>query len=134
MSSAHLFPFQWCALFCSGTPCAHLCVCMSVVLAVIEEGNWLTLMDTDIEFPEDGFDAVVCLGNSFAHLPDSDGSQAQHRRALRNFADAVKPGGILLIDHRNYDAIIDTGTVFVVSCFWGTGCKVCSQFGTLESA
>lgn len=45
-------------------------------IAVIEEGNWLTLQDdiADIkEVPEEGFDAVICLGNSFAHLPDITG-------------------------------------------------------------
>lgn len=31
------------------------------------------------------------------------------RQALRNFEKCVKPGGLLLIDHRNYDDIIDTG-------------------------
>lgn len=45
-------------------------------ITVIEEGNWLTLQDdiADIkEVPEEGFDAVICLGNSFAHLPDITG-------------------------------------------------------------
>lgn len=40
--------------------------------AVIEEANWLTL-EQDLEKPGDGFDAVICLGNSFAHLPDFKG-------------------------------------------------------------
>ena len=31
------------------------------------------------------------------------------RLALKNFAKMVKPGGILLIDHRNYDSILDKG-------------------------
>ncbi|XP_076061131.1 glycine N-methyltransferase isoform X2 [Oratosquilla oratoria] len=74
---------------------------------VIEEANWLTLMD-DIE-GAGKYDAVVCLGNSFAHLPDVSGDQSEHRLALRNFAGMVKPGGILLIDHRNYDYIVDKG-------------------------
>lgn len=39
---------------------------------VIEEANWLTL-EQDLEKPGDGFDAVICLGNSFAHLPDFKG-------------------------------------------------------------
>ena len=29
--------------------------------------------------------------------------------ALKNLASMVKPGGILLIDHRNYDSILDNG-------------------------
>lgn len=40
--------------------------------SVIEEANWLTLQE-DIQKPGDGFDAVICLGNSFAHLPDFKG-------------------------------------------------------------
>lgn len=38
----------------------------------IEEANWLTLTE-DVQKPGDGFDAVICLGNSFAHLPDFKG-------------------------------------------------------------
>ncbi|XP_071542525.1 glycine N-methyltransferase isoform X1 [Panulirus ornatus] len=74
---------------------------------VIEEANWLTLTE-DIE-GMDSFDAVVCLGNSFAHLPDISGDQSEHKLALKNFSRMVKPGGILLIDHRNYDYIVDKG-------------------------
>lgn len=32
-----------------------------------------------------------------------------HRQALANFERCVKPGGLLLIDHRNYDYIMRTG-------------------------
>lgn len=32
-----------------------------------------------------------------------------YRRAIRNFEKCAKPGGLLLIDHRNYDYIINTG-------------------------
>lgn len=39
---------------------------------VIDEANWLTLSE-DIQKPGEGFDAVICLGNSFAHLPDFKG-------------------------------------------------------------
>lgn len=42
------------------------------LFAVIEEANWLMLQE-DIQKPGDGFDAVICLGNSFAHLPDFKG-------------------------------------------------------------
>ncbi len=57
-----------------------------------------------------GFDAVLCLGNSFAHMLDSFGDQREQKRAIQNFKDCVKPGGLLLIDHRNYDNIIDSGS------------------------
>jgi glycine N-methyltransferase len=47
---------------------------------VIEEANWLSLVkDLQDVVPEGGFDAVVCLGNSFAHLPDWHGDQRDHR-------------------------------------------------------
>ncbi|XP_067312122.1 glycine N-methyltransferase isoform X1 [Pseudorasbora parva] len=75
---------------------------------VIEEANWLTLPE-DVTKPGDGFDAVICLGNSFAHLPDFKGDQSDQKLALQNIASMVKPGGILIIDHRNYDYILETG-------------------------
>uniref|UniRef100_A0A8C3G089 Glycine N-methyltransferase n=1 Tax=Cyclopterus lumpus TaxID=8103 RepID=A0A8C3G089_CYCLU len=75
---------------------------------VIEEANWLTLSE-DIQKPGPGFDAVICLGNSFAHLPDFKGDQSDQKLALQNIASMVRPGGILIIDHRNYDFILETG-------------------------
>lgn len=85
---------------------------------VIEEGNWMSLVDDVAKLqgqlsPSSGgqFDAVICLGNSFAHLPDFDGNLHNQRRALENFIQLVKPGGILVIDHRNYDEIIRTGQI-----------------------
>uniref|UniRef100_UPI00358F977E glycine N-methyltransferase n=1 Tax=Myxine glutinosa TaxID=7769 RepID=UPI00358F977E len=75
---------------------------------VIEEANWLTLQH-DIEKFGDGFDAVICLGNSFAHLPDFKGDQMSHNLALKNIVGMVRPGGVVIIDHRNYDFILATG-------------------------
>lgn len=51
------------------------------------------------------FDAVICLGNSFTHLFD----EADRRRALAEFYAALKHDGILIIDQRNYDTILDDG-------------------------
>ena len=84
-----------------------------LILIEIEEANWLTLKDDleDVKKPEGGFDAVICLGNSFAHLPDFHGNQQNQKIALHDFREMVKPGGILVIDHRNYDEIIRTGQV-----------------------
>lgn len=76
---------------------------------VIEEANWLTLYDDIQPLIGDGFDAVMCLGNSFAHLLDNYGDQREQIQAIRNFEKCVKPGGLLLIDHRNYDNIMNTG-------------------------
>lgn len=76
---------------------------------MIEEANWLTV-DEDIKpILGGGFDAVMCLGNSFAHMLDSFGDQREQKRAIQNFKACTKPGGLLLIDHRNYDYIINTG-------------------------
>jgi len=82
------------------------------MFAVIEEGNWVSLVD-DVKRFNGGeqFDAVMCLGNSFAHLPDFEGDLLNQRRALRNFKALLKPGGILVIDHRNYDEILTSGQV-----------------------
>lgn len=76
---------------------------------VIEEANWLTVHDDIAPLIGDGFDAVLCLGNSFAHMLDAFGDQREQKQAICNFEKCVKPGGILLIDHRNYDNIMDTG-------------------------
>lgn len=89
---------------------------------VIEEANWLTLPD-DLVKPADagGFDAVICLGNSFSHLPDSrDAPGSTHRRAIANFREMLKPGGFLVIDHRNYDHILDHGTTPTHSIYYNS--------------
>ncbi|MGF1543761.1 MAG: class I SAM-dependent methyltransferase [Parvularculaceae bacterium] len=51
------------------------------------------------------FDAVVCLGNSFTLLFD----EQDRRRALAEFYAALKHDGLLILDQRNYDAILDVG-------------------------
>ncbi len=51
------------------------------------------------------FDAIICLGNSFTHLHD----EQDRRRALAEFYAALKHDGILIIDQRNYDVILDDG-------------------------
>ncbi|KAI4463839.1 glycine n-methyltransferase [Holotrichia oblita] len=84
-------------------------LCLKLIL-VIEEANWLTLYEDIEQHIGDGFDAVICLGNSFAHMMDIYGDQREQRLAIKNFEKCVKPGGLLLIDHRNYDYIIATGS------------------------
>lgn len=83
---------------------------LSLVFAVIEEANWLTLHEDLKEYKgNEGFDAIVCMGNSFAHLPDFTGDQHDQRLAIANFHNLLKPGGCLIIDHRNYDYILENG-------------------------
>jgi SAM-dependent methyltransferase len=49
------------------------------------------------------FDAVICLGNSFTHLF----SEHDRRKALAEFYSALRHDGLLVLDQRNYDAILD---------------------------
>lgn len=86
--------------------------------AAIEEANWLTLYDDIQDQIQTGFDAVICLGNSFAHLMDATAEQREHKRAIKNFEKCLKPGGILLIDHRNYDNILETGATPAKSIYY----------------
>jgi len=51
------------------------------------------------------YDAIICLGNSFTHLHD----EADRRRALAEFYAALKHDGVLILDQRNYDAMLDEG-------------------------
>merc|ERR1712193_111679 len=75
---------------------------------VIKEGNWLTLKK-DVPVPGFGFDAIICMGNSFPNLMDEEGDLRNQKIAIKNFYDMLKPGGILIIDHRNYDYILKNG-------------------------
>jgi glycine/sarcosine N-methyltransferase len=50
------------------------------------------------------FDAVICLGNSLPHLL----SPVDLAAALADFADCLRPGGLLVIQNRNFDAVMQT--------------------------
>jgi SAM-dependent methyltransferase len=49
-----------------------------------------------------GFDALLCLGNSLPHLL----TDAELAAALGDFAACLRPGGLLLIQNRNFDAVL----------------------------
>ena len=51
---------------------------------------------------EGTFDAVTCLGNSLPHLPDD----ASLRACLADFHAVTRPGGVLVIQNRNYDRVL----------------------------
>ena len=70
-----------------------------VMQSVHADWRWLN-RDVDGKF-----DAVICLGNSFTHLFKEN----DRRRALAEFYAALKHDGLLIIDQRNYDNILDNG-------------------------
>jgi len=51
------------------------------------------------------FDALLCLGNSLPHLL----TPVDLAIALFDFAACLRPGGLLLIQNRNFDAVLASG-------------------------
>jgi SAM-dependent methyltransferase len=51
------------------------------------------------------YDAVICLGNSFSHLFTTD----DQLKSLAAFYHCLKPFGVLVTDHFNYDRIFKFG-------------------------
>jgi len=49
-----------------------------------------------------GFDAVLCLGNSLPHALSAEDLNA----ALLDFSRCLRPGGLLLVQNRNFDAVL----------------------------
>lgn len=70
-----------------------------VIRTVQADWRWL---NKDLR---ESYDAIVCLGNSFTHLHD----ETDRRKALAEFYAMLKHDGILILDQRNYDAILDNG-------------------------
>jgi SAM-dependent methyltransferase len=70
-----------------------------VLRTVLTDWRWLT---RDIR---ERYDAVLCLGNSFPHLF----AEAERRKVLAEFYAALKHDGLLVLDQRNYDAILEGG-------------------------
>lgn len=49
------------------------------------------------------YDAIICLGNSFTHLF----SERDRRKALAEFYAMLKHDGVLVLDQRHYDVMLD---------------------------
>jgi SAM-dependent methyltransferase len=49
-----------------------------------------------------GFDAVLCLGNSLPHVA----SEQDLKKALQDFKELLRPGGMLLLQMRNFDLVM----------------------------
>lgn len=63
--------------------------------------DWRTLSE-DIDGT---YDAILCLGNAFTHLF----SEEERVQALGQFRKVLRPGGLLVLDQRNYDSMLDDG-------------------------
>ena len=70
--------------------------------ARLVEAQWTSLSEA---FPGEKFDAIVCLGNAFTHLFGDD----ERRKALGEIYGLLNNGGVAVIDHRNYDTMLDKG-------------------------
>jgi ubiquinone/menaquinone biosynthesis C-methylase UbiE len=66
------------------------------------QAEWTSLTNT---FPDERFDAVLCLGNAFTHLFE----EKDRIQALKEIHAVLGDDGIAIIDHRNYDMILDKG-------------------------
>jgi SAM-dependent methyltransferase len=67
----------------------------------VQQADWRSLSD---DVPGT-FDALVCLGNAFTHLFD----ESERVQSLAEFHKVLEPGGLVVIDQRNYDGILDEG-------------------------
>jgi SAM-dependent methyltransferase len=67
----------------------------------VQQADWRWLSDQ----VSGQFEALLCLGNAFTHLFSHD----ERVQALQQFHRILAPGGLAVIDQRNYDAILDEG-------------------------
>ena len=71
------------------------------------------------------FDAVLCVGNSLAHLPAGDDRVA----ALAAFAAVLAPGGRLLVDSHDWEAVHAEGSGLLDTPGAGYEWQVAERFG-----
>lgn len=53
-------------------------------------------------FGESQFDGLICLGNSLPHLLD----ETSLANALSDFRTVLKPGGLMILQNRNFDLVL----------------------------
>lgn len=63
----------------------------------LRQSDWLEL-DSQVLGT---FDAVLCLGSSLCHVFD----ESTRHEVLKRFRSLLKPGGLLIVDQRNFQAI-----------------------------
>ncbi|MEW6294716.1 MAG: class I SAM-dependent methyltransferase [Candidatus Diapherotrites archaeon] len=66
----------------------------------ITELDWRELEE---HFKQESFDAVLCLGNSLTYLF----KKADQLKTLKNFFFILRKKGVLIIDERNYQYVLD---------------------------
>ena len=69
-------------------------------------GDWLDLSSASVKHPAEGYDVILCIGNSFTALPDFEGEFRTQIKALENYKKLLKVGGMLIVDHYNYDYLL----------------------------
>jgi glycine/sarcosine N-methyltransferase len=75
---------------------------LNVKLEGAETVEWA---DLDTFYGAEHFDGLLCLGNAFTHLFEHEA----RIESLKAMFRSLKPGGVLALDHRNYDSILDNG-------------------------
>lgn len=50
---------------------------------------------------DEGFGGLICMGNSLPHVSDAEAL----REALVDFATVLRPGGVLIVQQRNFDQV-----------------------------
>lgn len=73
--------------------------------------------ELDGHFREGQFDAVLCMGNSLTYLFRRE----EQLKTLRNFRHMLRKGGLLLIDERNYQYILDDAQAILMGKFRYSG-------------
>ncbi len=68
-------------------------------------------------YPENSFDAVICMGNSLTCLFERD----NQLKALEQTRSVLKPEGLLIIDERNYQRILDNREAALAGTLHSTG-------------
>lgn len=91
------------------------------------EAEWTSLSKS---FPNEKFDAIVCLGNAFTHLFE----ESDRREALGEIYSLLNEDGVAIIDQRNYDAILDRGFSSKHRYYYtGEGVEVAPEFVTEDA-
>lgn len=75
------------------------------------------------QIPEQSFDAVLCTGNSLCCLF----GRGNRIKALKQFYAILKKKGILIIDERNYQYVLDNREEILRQKPHTTGCMYCGE-------